>query len=109
LCRSQRTPARLKFDRGGISGPIAALTAGRQAGSSSPGRMDRRADGGEKLTVVNNIIDRVAIAAPGAARETAVIWTLGRSLAAISVATEALRCPLQPHILIADALARTGS
>jgi hypothetical protein len=57
--------------------------AGRQAGSSSPGRMDRRADGGEKLTVVNNIIDRVAIAAPGAARETAVIWTLGRSLAAI--------------------------
>jgi hypothetical protein len=36
-------------------------------------------DGGrEKFTVVSNIIDCVAISAPGAARETAVIWTLRR-------------------------------
>ena len=83
--------------------------AGRQAALLQT--KDGQTDGGrEKFTVVSYIIDRVAISAPGAARETAVRWTLySRFLAAIRVATEALRCPLQPHILIAGALTRAVS
>jgi hypothetical protein len=58
----------------------------------------------ERELTIKDAVDCVAASAPVTAWETAIVWTLSRSLAAIRVAAIALRGPLEPHIIVTSAL-----